>query len=470
MHIEPDGAIEATPLLEEIPEDEAGLKKLRATVLENPGVIYGQLVSHDHRAALINAGFITRSLDNSAAYTELFNYLQNLKAEEEADGTAEIYISGAPMATGFVVSQAGEMIGFLLLTIVSLFFLLLAYFRRLHGVAIPMVAGLATAIWGMGFCAWMGIKLDPLVMVIPMLITARSISHTIQMAERFFEDYEMECLGRERRLGRSITPEEADEAKVETATTAMAKLMLPGMLGHPGRRRGPRGLLPDHDPDHARPVDLRLVLGRRDHLQRDPAPPDHDRVPAAAARLQALHAGAACGASSPTRGPVTTGPVSKYVLAGGASLGLALATYYVLFNTTIGESRPGVPVFWPDHPFNVATGKIGEKFGGVDQLTVFVDGDGKSASSDGLVLQRMEAMQRYMRKYVDPGATSSLVDIIKSYWLVNHYNDPKWGFVPDAAQSIGGIVFQLQRSNIPGLPAPVPHRRRGRREHHLRLP
>jgi hypothetical protein len=127
---------------------------------ENPGVIYGQLVSHDHRAALINAGFITRSLDNSAAYTELFNYLQNLKAEEEADGTAEIYLSGAPLATGFVVSQAGEMIGFLLLTIVSLFFLLLAYFRRLHGVAIPMVAGLATAIWGMGFCAWMGIKLD----------------------------------------------------------------------------------------------------------------------------------------------------------------------------------------------------------------------------------------------------------------------------------------------------------------------
>ena len=66
----------------------------------------------------------------------------------------------------------------------------------------------------------------------------------------------------------------------------------------------------------------------------------------------------------------------------------------------------------------------------------------------------MEAMQRWMRKYVDPGATVSLVDIIKAYWLVNHYNDPKWGFVPDAAQSIGGIVFQLQRSNIPGFLRP----------------
>ena len=453
MKIEPDGAIEATPLLEEIPEDEAGLKKLRATVLENPGLIYGALVSRDHKAAIIQAGFITHRLDNSAAYTELFNYLQNVKAEEEADGTAEIYISGGPMATGFVIAQATEMFGFLLLTIVMLFFLLLAYFRRLHGVAIPMVAGLATAIWGMGFCAWMGIKLDPLVMVIPMLITARSISHTIQMAERFFEDYEMECEGRERRLGRKLTPEEATEAKVETATTAMAKLMLPGMLG----------IITDA-------AGLAVCFLTTIQTMRDLSifgsfwvvaiifnvillhpimiaylPPPHAFKHFTPRFMQAFLA---------FTGRITTGATSKYVLTGGASLALALATYYVLFNTTIGESRPGVPVFWPDHPFNVATGKIGEKFGGVDQLTVFVDGDGKSASSDGLVLQRMEAMQRYMRKYVDPGATVSLVDIIKSYWLVNHYNDPKWGFVPDAAQSIGGIVFQLQRSNIPGFLRP----------------
>ena len=110
------------------------------------------------------------------------------------------------MATGYVIKQAFEMGYYLLLTIVLLFFLLLAYFRRLHGVAIPMVAGLTTAIWGMGFCAWLGIALDPLVLVIPLLITARSISHTIQMAERFFEDYEMECEARERKLGRKLTP------------------------------------------------------------------------------------------------------------------------------------------------------------------------------------------------------------------------------------------------------------------------
>jgi len=453
MTIQSDGAIEATPLIEETPEDPKELAKLKDKVLENPGPIYGQLVSRDHRACFITAGFITQNLDNREAYTELFNYLRNLKAEEEADGTAEIYISGAPMATGYVIDSQFQIVYYLLVTIVALFFLLLAYFRRLHGVAIPMVAGLATSIWGMGFCAWVGITLDPLVLVIPLLITARSISHTIQMAERFFEDYEAECKAAEKRLGRSLTAEELHDAKVETATTAMAKLMLPGMLGILADAAGLAVCF------------LTTIQTMRDlsifgsfwvvaiifnvimlhPIMISYLPPPHDFHHFTPAWMQRFLA---------ATGRLATGPVSKYVLAGGTAFGLVLATWYVLFHTTIGESRPGSPVFWPDHPYNVATGKIGETFGGVDQMTIFVDGDGKSASSDGLVLQRMEAMQRFMRSHMTVGQTISLVDVIKQYWLVNHYNDPKWGFVPDSAQTIGGIIFQLQQNSTPGFLRP----------------
>ena len=48
-----------------------------------------------------------------------------------------------------------------------------------------------TVIWGLGFTGWVGITFDPLILVIPMIITARAVSHTVQMAERFFEDYEI---------------------------------------------------------------------------------------------------------------------------------------------------------------------------------------------------------------------------------------------------------------------------------------
>src|SRR4029453_2003863 len=68
---------------------------------------------------------------------------------------------------------------------------------------------------------WAGIAFDPLVIVIPMLITARAVSHTVQMAERFFEDYER------------LYPvyEDPQRAKLEAAAVAMAELIVPGTLG-----------------------------------------------------------------------------------------------------------------------------------------------------------------------------------------------------------------------------------------------
>jgi predicted RND superfamily exporter protein len=221
--IEPDGAIVAEPLIDEIPEEDEELAALRATVLQNPGLIYGFLISKDHKSVQIAGGFITHKIDSAKGYQEIFDYVQQIRVDEEADGTVEIYVTGIPVLQGWVLKHAFEIVFFLLVTIVMLFFLLLAYFRRLHGVAIPMVAGLATAIWGMGFTAWVGIALDPLILVVPLLITARSISHTIQMAERFFEDYEMEADARRGKLGRELSEDEITETKVETATTAMAR-------------------------------------------------------------------------------------------------------------------------------------------------------------------------------------------------------------------------------------------------------
>ena len=452
IRTEPDGSITAEPLMEEIPQDEEELKTFRKLVHQDPLRIYGFLVSHDDTSVIIRAGFITHRLDNTDAYTAVFNHFQRIKEAEEADGTVDIYVSGIPILYGWVIIHTFEIALFLLATIVLLFFLLLGYFRRLHGVAIPMVAGLSTAVWGMGFCAWIGIALDPLILVIPLLITARSISHTIQMAERFFEDYEMEVDARERGVGRSLTPEEVTEAKVETATTAMAKLMLPGMLG----------IITDA-------AGLMVIFITSIQLLRNLAlfgsfwviaiifnvillhpimiaylPPPHEAKHYTPRWMNLLLAAA---------GRLTTGR-AKFALVGAIAVLFSYATYYVLYNSTIGEARPGTPLFWPDHEFNVSTAKIARTFGGVDQFIVFVDGDQKGSSADGAVLQRMEALERHMKKYADPGAHVSLVSIIRMFLEVQHYNDPKWGFVPDTAAAIARIVFQLMRESTPGALRP----------------
>jgi predicted RND superfamily exporter protein len=450
--IEPDGSINAQILMEDIPETEEELAEFRETVHQNPGRIYGFYVARNDQAVQVTAGFITHRLDNREAYQALFDHVMKVKEEEEADGTVDIYVSGIPVLRGWIYVHAFEITLFLLATICALFFLLLSYFRRLHGVAIPMVAGLATAIWGMGFTAWIGIALDPLILVIPLLITARSISHTIQMAERFFEDFEMESEAREQRLGRTLTEEDIHAAKVETATTAMAKLMLPGMLGiitdaagllviyittiQQMRNLATFGsfwviaiifnvillhpimiayLPPPHETRHYTPRFMNWILGRVGFL---------------------------------------TTSATKYAVIGGIAAFFMFATYYVLYHSTIGENRPGTPLLWPTHPFNVATQEIASRFGGLDQFVIFVDGDQRGASSDGFVLQKMEAFERYMKKYADPGASISLVDFITGYWQMNHYGDPKWGFIPDSPQTVGATIFQLMQSGTPGALRP----------------
>jgi len=453
IRIEPDGGIVAEPLIDEIPEEEEELLALRDTVLQNPGLIYGLAVSRDHRSVLIRAGFITHRIDSLDRYTELFDYVSNLKAEEEDDEVA-IFVTGGPIATGWVIRHSFEILFFLLVTIVSIFFLLLAYFQRLHGVAIPMVAGLATAIWGLGFTAWIGIRLDPLILVIPLLITARSISHTIQMAERFFEDYEMEASARAQRAGRDLTEDEITETKVETATTAMAKLMMPGMLGIITDAAGLMVIfittiqqmrnLALFGSFWVLAIFFNVILLHPIMIAYLPPPHDTkhftwgfvDRTLAAIGRI-------------------ATG-TTKYAVIGVVGIFFVWSTYYTLYNSTIGDSRPGAPVFWPDHDFNLATGEIAKRFGGVDNFTVFVDGDGRSASSDGFVLQRMEALDRYMRMQLpnDLGNSISIVRLIKAFWQGAHYGDPKWGFVPESASSIGGVIFNLVNNSTPGALRP----------------
>ena len=61
---------------------------------------------------------------------------------------------------GTIGPVMGETQRFLLLSIVAIFSLLWAYFRRWHGVLIPFVAAITTAIWGLGFTGWMGFDFD----------------------------------------------------------------------------------------------------------------------------------------------------------------------------------------------------------------------------------------------------------------------------------------------------------------------
>ena len=158
--------------------------------MANP-TVYGLLVSPDLKSALIKATFNEGQLD----YVKIFRQLGELKEsvetlrESESAPGVRIYATGQPVLMGWVYSYLDQIMQIFFLTLAILLALLFAYFRtRVYGILLPLVGVLISATWGLGIVSLLGYNLDPLTLVIPFLITARAMSHGIQLVERYYQE------------------------------------------------------------------------------------------------------------------------------------------------------------------------------------------------------------------------------------------------------------------------------------------
>ncbi|MHC5028898.1 MAG: efflux RND transporter permease subunit, partial [Planctomycetota bacterium] len=454
-------------LMKKAPKNQQEADSMREVVRQYPPVIFGRFVSWDEKGALITANFVTDRLSGRETYTAVFNHIQKIKNgwvcssddieagvectegefvagwEPEDDDNTEIVVSGAPVLVGWVLKHAFEIAQYIVLTIVAIFGLLWLYFRRWHGVFLPFIAAIATVIWGFGYTGWRGITFDPLILVIPMIITARAVSHTVQMAERFFEDYEL-------MLPRYGDP---DVAKREVATIAMGELIVPGTLG----------IVTDV-------CGLLVILVTSIPQMRDLGEFGAFWVASIIVTVEILHPVLICYMPAPTEhehflpgfmvrftrfiGWACTHPRWKFVIGGTTVVLFIASTYITLFYSKIGEASPGTPLLWPSHEFNVSTAKIAEKFGGVDTITIYVDGDKDNAAGDSTPIRRMEEFERWMSKHTDMRAAISVVPFLRGYWRQQHYGDPMWQFVPNDSANVRTMLFQLRTNGPPGFLRP----------------
>jgi predicted RND superfamily exporter protein len=263
------------------------------------------------------------------------------------------------------------------------------------------------------------------------------------MAERFFEDYEV------------MLPMYGDPktARVEVATVAMGELVVPGTLGIVTDVAG-----------------LMVIMVTSIQQMRDLAVFGSFWVASIIITVEILHPILICYLPAPTEhehflpsfmvrfmrfiGDITTHPRWKYVIGGGTVVTLVVCTYIALFHSKIGEASPGTPLLWPDHEFNLATTKIADKFGGVDALVVYSDGDRPNASADADPIKAMERFERALKIDTNLGASVSVVPFLRTMWRINHYGDPKWFFVPDDPGTVRAMIFQLQQNGAPGFMRP----------------
>lgn len=200
--------IDSQPLMgDHAPATEEEISEFRHRVDKAPNA-RTFLISQDETATLIKATFIERLID----YGEIFTYVQDL-ARRERDDEHEIYVAGQPMLTGWVYSHERAMLGIFGVTAAALVLSLIIYMRNVVGVVTPLTTSLVAAIWGFGFVGWLGDPIEPLLMVVPLLLVARSFSHCVQFIERYYEVYH------------------TVRDKQKAAEISLGVMMAPGVLG-----------------------------------------------------------------------------------------------------------------------------------------------------------------------------------------------------------------------------------------------
>lgn len=200
--------IDVRPLMDDhVPATPEEVAELRSRVDKSPNA-RAFLVSGDSSATLINATFIESRLE----YGTAFEYVQGL-VEKARDADHDVYLAGQPALTGWVYHYEHQMLWIFAVTLAALVLCLIVYMRNVAGVVMPIVASIVSAIWGFGFVGWLKSPIEPLIMVVPLLLVARSFSHCVQFAERYYEVYAH--VG-DRRKAAEIT---------------MSVMMAPGILG-----------------------------------------------------------------------------------------------------------------------------------------------------------------------------------------------------------------------------------------------
>ncbi|MBI2090473.1 MAG: MMPL family transporter [Deltaproteobacteria bacterium] len=418
--------IEVQPIMwPNVPQIEEDLERLQNAIYANP-TIAGRLVSMDGKAALITAAFHEERLD----YAALFRRIQAAIREVEDENT-KVYAAGEPILYGWIYYHLKDILVVIALTCLALLTLLILYYRNLNGVVIPVLSALITFIWGTGFTALVGFNFEPLVLVVPFLIAARTISHSIQFRERFFEELD--------RWGST------EKAAIESA----AGLLMPGSVAIITDATGLTVLL-----TASMPILTKLAIAGSFWvlsnivavLVLDPILCCYFPVP-----RHRPKGGEGHWLNAPLRktGNFCTAPAGRWALMvvfGGI---LVWSLYWNQY-LTVGDSRPGSPLLWPNSDFNVSVRHINERFQGTDQLYVIVEGKEEKTVKSPLVLRTMEAFQREMERSPNVGGTESLVGLTRQINTVLHNNDPRWGILPRSELEVGGVIAVAEHGSEPG--------------------
>ncbi|MBI2800287.1 MAG: MMPL family transporter [Gammaproteobacteria bacterium] len=420
-----DGSIKSTPYFDPhkggYSADE--YKQMITDVETNPAV-YGLLVSPDLKAAIIKGTLNEGALN----YAKVFSQLQKIRSDETVPGV-HIYATGHPVLVGWVSTYGPQILQIFLYTIFIVIGILVVYTRRLYGILLPTFGMILTSIWGVGFMGVFGYHLDPLMLVVPFLISARSMSHGIQKVERYFQELEATN-------NRSIAARNTFNSLFRPGALAIvadaAALFLIGLGSVPINDK-----MAVYASFWALSMVVTVLVTIPMLLALLPQPRDIRIRQGLSRRI------------FPKLALVTATPErSRRVL--WTCLAIAVVAGYMSTKVVVGEPEPGSPLLFPNHDYNISSRAINKRFPGSEELYIVARTSEKGGLKRPEVLRALQDFQNAMM--LDPalGGSKGTNNLVTQVHRMTRNDDPRWAVIPTEARDAGGLMFTYMMS------APIP--------------
>ena len=423
--------VELQPLMDNKPPttpEQVEQFRRRVTMSPNARLFY---ISPDETATLINVAFL-----DSVDYGESFAFVQDL-VEKARDANHEVYVAGQPTLTGWVYKLQRQTYSIFAVTVLALMLALLLYMRNVAGVVTPIICAAVAGLWGFGFIGWLGRPIEPLLMIVPLLLVARSFSHCVQYTERY---YEILMHVKDRRKAAEIT---------------MGIMMAPSILGimtdvfgiifiaiAPIRTMVNHALFCGFWALWIIPTGVFLISILLSYL---PAPKNLEKIVGGKERESGIHLLEEKLLSGIAR--ITVGRPALATLA--VTLVIAAASIYANSLIKIGNPVEGSNLLWYSSEYNTAVRAINAHFPGMNTLEIVLEAKPHGQQNERRIARTPEAVAVSSRiqslmeadPQAPPRATLSFTDYMEEVFRLYSGGNPKWAQLDPTDEAVAAAGF-----------------------------
>jgi predicted RND superfamily exporter protein len=162
-----------------------GFAKVREATIKSGKV--GELVANDFSGAVIRAQLleVDPATGKRVNYLRVADDLEKRIRQKFSSETIDVHIIGFAKVIGDIASGARNVLFFFLVSFVITGALVYLYTNSLKLTLLPLLCSATAVIWQMGILNVLGYGIDPLSILVPFLIFAIAVSHSVQMVRAF---------------------------------------------------------------------------------------------------------------------------------------------------------------------------------------------------------------------------------------------------------------------------------------------